>query len=256
MLSERASPDAYVGSGKYWLRRIVGRWADMIVANSEQGARYWRAAGYVGALHVIPNIVPASAGGPSVRDPDADASARIVAVGRLCEQKNYPVLIKALERVLAVHAEASVEVLGEGHLRQSLQQQIDESPLLKTRVRLVGFVDDVARRLRRATLFVSTSRYEGTANAQLDAMMAGCPMVLSDIPTHREMADDSTAVFAKLDDVEQTAAAISRCLSDPSLRRAMAQRARGRLRLEDWAAERIAERYLALYDQLIRGRDQ
>lgn len=253
ILSERASTEAYAQGAKFWIRRILGRRADMIVANSDEGARYWRAVGFSGTLHVIHNIVPPPHTAAQ-RETAAVESGRVVAVGRLCEQKNYPVLLDAMERVAIEHSNVQLDILGEGHLRNSLQQRIDGSALLTQRVRLLGFVDDVPERLRRAALFVSTSRFEGTANAQLDAMMAGCPMVLSDIPSHRELVDDGAAVFVRLDDPQAVAAAISHSLRNPLASRAIAERAGAQLHTGDWTGERIAARYLALYDELIQRR--
>lgn len=250
LLSERQSAGFYAGGAKFYLRRLLGRRADMIVANSEAGARYWRDAGYTGALQVIRNIVPdATAPGPPVVPPSREP-ALVVVVGRLSEEKNYPTLLTALESALARVPAARVDVLGEGHLRPVLQARIDASSVLAGRVRLVGHVDDVADRLARAAAFVSLSRFEGTPNAVLDAMRAGCPMVLSDIDTHRELADDRSALFTPLADPGRCADALVTTLGDVAASGQRATRARQRLLGEDWSAPRIASRYAALYESL------
>jgi glycosyltransferase involved in cell wall biosynthesis len=50
--------------------------------------------------------------------------------------------------------------------------------------------------MRRATVLVSASFFEGSPNVVLEAMAAATPLVLSDVPAHRAIADDSSAVFA------------------------------------------------------------
>jgi glycosyltransferase involved in cell wall biosynthesis len=247
LLSERQSAGFYAGTAKFALRRWFGRRADAIVANSEAGADYWRQAGYRGPLHVVRNIVPATLQADAGAAPAARDPMIIVAVGRLSEEKNYPTLLRALERVLAQVPQARVDVLGEGHLRAMLQQQIDSTPVLAGRVRLVGHVSDVHHRLQQAAAFVSMSLFEGTPNAVLDAMRAGCPLVLSDIPTHRELVDERGARFAALDDGAGCAAALVECLLDAPASLARAEQARSGLRLQDWSPHSIAGAYLDIY---------
>jgi glycosyltransferase involved in cell wall biosynthesis len=60
------------------------------------------------------------------------------------------------------------------------------------RVRLVGSVSDVDlhRWLRTARVFVSMSEREAFGMAPVEAACAGARIILSDIPAHREIADD------------------------------------------------------------------
>jgi glycosyltransferase involved in cell wall biosynthesis len=64
---------------------------------------------------------------------------------------------------------------------------------LEDRVELTGLIprDDVFVRCAQADLFVSASRGEGLPVAVIEAMSTGCPVVLSDIPPHREVAGDA-----------------------------------------------------------------
>ncbi len=253
LLSERQSA-GHASNAKFFLRRRFGRRADCIVANSEGGADYWRQTGYRGPLHVVRNIVP-EALRPDVEMPPVERdSMLIIAVGRLSEEKNYPTLLRILDRVLTRVPQARVDLLGEGHLRAILQQQIDATPALAGRVQLVGHVDDVHRRLTKAAAFVSMSLFEGTPNAVLDAMRAGCPLVLSDIPAHRELVDDRGARFASLANTAACAEALIGCLLDPADSRDRADKARAGLRLQDWAPARIASAYLDIYGAITHRR--
>jgi glycosyltransferase involved in cell wall biosynthesis len=80
--------------------------------------------------------------------------------------------------------------LGEGALRPSLAGQIEQAGL-QDRVTLAGMVerDSVFEHFSQADLFVSASWGEGLPVAVLEAMACGCPVVLSDIPPHREIAE-------------------------------------------------------------------
>ena len=93
--------------------------------------------------------------------------------------------------------------LGEGSLRPVLMQKIERLGL-QQQVQLTGMVarDKVFEYFSRADLFVSASWGEGLPVAVMEAMACGCPVVLSDIPPHREIAEGLDFIpLLKPDDV-------------------------------------------------------
>jgi glycosyltransferase involved in cell wall biosynthesis len=93
--------------------------------------------------------------------------------------------------------------LGEGNLRPVLAQKI-ESLGLQQQVQLTGMVarDKVFEYFTSADLFVSASWGEGLPVAVMEAMACGRPVVLSDIPPHREIAEGTDFIsLIKPDDV-------------------------------------------------------
>ncbi len=80
-------------------------------------------------------------------------------------------------------------LLGDGPLRAEIVDALDKVGL-SNRVHITGTVvrDEVYRYLWRADFFVSASRGEGLPVAVLEAMACECPVILSDIPPHREIA--------------------------------------------------------------------
>ena len=80
--------------------------------------------------------------------------------------------------------------LGEGSLRPVLMQKVERLGL-QQQVQLTGMVarDKVFEYFSRADLFVSASWGEGLPVAVMEAMACGCPVVLSNIPPHREIAE-------------------------------------------------------------------
>lgn len=110
----------------------------------------------------------------------------IISVGRLIESKNAFTALNAF--IEADDGSSTFSFLGEGPLEPRLTEQIQLHEI-DDRVHLQGLVarDQVYQHLARADLFVSTSRAEGLPVAVLEAMACGCPVVLSDIPPHREI---------------------------------------------------------------------
>lgn len=101
-------------------------------------------------------------------------------------------------------------------------------------LRLLGVLDDVALADRYASsaVFVSVSRYEPFGLAVLEAAQAGCALVLSDIPTFRELWEGA-AVFVPPTDAPALAAALERLLTDRAAADRLGALARRRARQFD-----------------------
>lgn len=92
-----------------------------------------------------------------------------------------------------------------------------------------------------AGIFVSTSVYEPFGLAALESAAAGAALVLSDIPTYRELWDEA-ALFAPPGDPQAFAEQINRLTGDPALRRRLGARARARATRYSLAAQGTAMR--------------
>lgn len=98
--------------------------------------------------------------------------------------------------------------------------------------------------LERAAIFVSASRYEPFGLAVLEAAQAGAALVLSDIPTFRELWDGA-AVFVPADDASALADAVLRLQRDDAWRRSMAAAAGERS--DRYAPRRMIGATLSVY---------
>jgi glycosyltransferase involved in cell wall biosynthesis len=151
----------------------------------------------------------------------------VVSVGRLIDIKNPATLLEAFHE--ATGRRSRLRFVGDGHLRSHLTSRA-EAMGRAGQVTFTGLVDrdDVYRHVARADLFVSTSYGEGLPVAVLEAMACRCPVVLSDIPPHREIA--SGADFVPLvppDDVNGFVAEIRRFAAmKPDERAAVGRRCR------------------------------
>ena len=107
---------------------------------------------------------------------------------------------------------------------------------------------EVAQWMARAAIVASPSRYEPFGLAPLEAARAGAALVLSDIPTYRELWDGA-ALFAAPDDAKGFANAINRFASGDALRHEFAARARQRSGQYSLAAQCAAMQ--AVYGELL-----
>jgi len=140
----------------------------------------------------------------------SNSTFQVVSVGRLEKVKDASTLISALGRIGDEHARLAL--VGAGSLHSDLVRQIQASQL-ENRIELTGMIprDEVFARCAQADLFVSASHGEGLPVAVIEAMATGCPVVLSDIPPHREVAEGVDFVpFVRPGDVEGFAREIER----------------------------------------------
>jgi glycosyltransferase involved in cell wall biosynthesis len=84
--------------------------------------------------------------------------------------------------------------------------------------------EEIRHHLSAKPIFISAARYEPFGLAVLEAAQSGCALVLSDIPTFRELWDGS-AVFVPPDDDRAIAQAIGRLADDALLRTSLGQAA-------------------------------
>ncbi|HTQ75730.1 MAG TPA: glycosyltransferase [Burkholderiales bacterium] len=259
VLSERSSKLAYPDTWKNRSRAWVGRRATAIVANSQGGIDYWTPRiGQETSLHLIRNGLPlADMDEIAPLRPDesglADDSEIVLFAGRLNPEKNLFVLVDALDLVLQRHPNAAAILFGEGPLRREIEKRITRSPF-SDRYHLRGYTQDLWRWIRLARVVVSISCFEGNPNIVLEAMALGCPLVVSDIPQHREILDDSMASFCTEGSPLNTATAISETLADRG--RAAARAENARCRVQGWSVEESALQYLGLYQTLVSNKWQ
>ena len=113
-----------------------------------------------------------------------DASPVFVTSGGLTAWKNPFSIIKAFT-ASAIGRKAVLVICGDGPLRAACQKQANGNP----RICFRGNVTNIKSYLMAADYFISASRIEGLPNSVLEAMACCLPVILSDIPAHREILD-------------------------------------------------------------------
>jgi glycosyltransferase involved in cell wall biosynthesis len=258
IMSERTTAEFYVPHWKHWLRDRLGRRASAIVANSNGGIDYWRRMPAPGPvrLQVIPNAVPIDEidrAQPVADEQVAQVPFRelILIVGRLIDSKNLSTVLPALRAVLQSRRSAVAVFLGDGPLLSHVQDHAREAGLGE-RMRVAGYTNEVFSWMKRASVFLSLSRYEGNPNAVLEAAACELSMVVSDIGAHREFLDEDCAWIVPVDDAGAAAAALSRVLDGGS--EVARRRANARQRVASRSPDAVAADYLKLYREVLSPR--
>lgn len=228
IVSERNDPHQNsIGSAWSGLRSLLYRHADAVVVQS--GAiRDWalRLPG-IKAIYVIPNPVNSTGNGSEQASRRRGSAHTIAAMGRLVRQKGFDILIEAFGRCAGKHSDWSLVILGEGPQRASLQNFAADLGIAD-RVNLAGQFLEPATVLKRADLFVLSSRYEGFPNALLEAMACQLPVVSTDCSGGgpREIIRDGVdGILVPPEDVAALADAMDRLMANSNERRRLGTRA-------------------------------
>ncbi|MFT3781088.1 MAG: glycosyltransferase family 4 protein [Nibricoccus sp.] len=120
-------------------------------------------------------------------------------------------------------------------------------------IRTLGYLsaNETAEWLGRAKIFALPARYEPFGLSVLEAALAGCALVLGDIPSLRELWNDA-AVFVEPNDEPGLKTACLGLIEDAERREELAQRARARGK--QLTAERMTDAYARLYQHLFETR--
>ncbi|MFH0945543.1 MAG: glycosyltransferase family 4 protein [Planctomycetota bacterium] len=255
--------------GNWWtgLKRAAHRWLYLATAGRVSGviavsdrvhdALVEQLGPMRGRITTIANGVDVSrfAGGGDrralIRELGLAADAELIlTVGRLTEQKGHCHLLEAMRSIVAARPAAQLLLVGEGGLREKLEQQTGRYGL-SDHVRFLGEREDVPFLLASVDLFVLPSLWEGLSIALLEAMASSTPIVATAVSgTDQAMVAGETGLVVPGGDCAALAAAIESLLRDPERARALGRKARESV-CAKFGARRQAEEYLALYRRLL-----
>ena len=149
---------------------------------------------------------------------------KIVSVGRLAPQKNFPMLINAFAKIKEEFPDYQLVLFGEGPLREELQSQIDRLHLTESAL-LAGRSNQVIEELRSAKLFCMSTNAEGMSNALIEAMCVGLPVITTKVSGAEELVDDGkTGFITPIGDEAQLVVALRKMLGNEALMKEMGER--------------------------------
>ena len=220
IVSERCSHHddrSWLGSNA---RRLLHMLSDCVVTNSHTHAewlrRKWWLRNKVACIYNGIDLTPA----PPVRLlPARGADFRLLAVGRICPQKNVLGLIAALDVFYREHGYVpQVSWAGKREDGQDaqvyerrVQELLEQLPAVRARWRWLGEQPDMLRLLLEHDVLVHPAFYEGLPNVVCEALAAGMPVLVSNVCDHALLvADNERGFIFDPDDARSIADAIGR----------------------------------------------
>lgn len=111
---------------------------------------------------------------------------RIIAVGRLAYQKNYPMMFRAFAKVHHDFPDWQLVVYGNGPQKDEIRGVIERLGM-EGHIILAGKSDHVVEEMNKSSLFVMSSDYEGMSNALLEAVCVGLPVISTDVSGAKDL---------------------------------------------------------------------
>lgn len=221
IITERSNPNRYAWNKKLLLKMFVSKADACVFQNKGQIEFYKKWMGKCKTV-IIPNAVSVN-----INTVDWDKrEKKIVAVGRLNEVKNYPMLIKAFSKVADIDKEYKLFIYGEGEERINLDFLIKEFGL-DGRVQLCGFVRNVADYIKNAKIYVLASNYEGMPNSLMEAMSLGLACISTDCESGspRELISSQRGILVPVGDVDALENSLKQLILNDRMAEKMAQNA-------------------------------
>jgi glycosyltransferase involved in cell wall biosynthesis len=174
----------------------------------------------------------------------------LLGVGRLADEKNFKVLIAAVEQLHGQIPSLFATILGEGVERDALQRQIDRAGLTDV-VRLAGHKADVQSYYDSADIFVQPSIFELQSLAMLEAMQSGLPAIVSQgVGCNDDMISHGESGFlVHPNRSREWAEAIGTLIRDPGLRSRVGAAGQSLVRRQ-CDIRHVSDRFESLYEEL------
>ena len=242
------------------LRGFLSRWKyrrpRLIVAASRAIARVLETSGVsperIRVVHEgVPDRLAAPGGREALAELGISCECQVVGnVAALTDHKDHGTFLEAAALVLKSLPETRFLLLGEGELRQHLEEKA-ASLGLGDRCVFGGFRRDLDRLIPSFSVFCLSSHMEGLGTSVLDAMAFARPVVATRAGGIPEAVEDGvTGLLVPPRDAAALSKALIRLLSDSSRREAMG--AAGRRRFEEhFTVERMVDRTLLAYQELL-----
>jgi len=185
-------------------------------------------------------------GAPLRRELRLEKATVLTFVGRLAPPKDPFALLEAVKKL----PEGVLLLVGDGELRPLVERSIRELGLVD-RVRLLGQRSDIPRILAASNIFVLSSRWEGLPYTIIEAMMAGLPVVATEVGGVPELVEDGvTGFLIPPRDPEALAEALQKLIADPELRRRMGQAGREKA-LKEFTLDRMLRETERVYREVL-----
>ncbi|HEX5446474.1 MAG TPA: glycosyltransferase [Pirellulales bacterium] len=178
-------------------------------------------------------------------------NARLIgAVGRLWPQKRLKDLIWAADLLKVIRDDVHLLIIGDGPHRRRLERY-RRQVRIEDKVHFLGHRGDVLRLMPHFDVLWLGSEYEGMPNVVMEAMLAGVPVVATDISGTRDLVlSGETGFLVPVGDRAAFARQTKKLLDDAELSRRLGAAGRERI-LSEFTVERMVARHVDLYRELL-----
>lgn len=211
IVSDRNNPLMEHSKAAFLIQNLLYLRANKVIVQTEQIKGYYTKA-IQRKICVIENPIDTKALDAQISEmPEREKI--IISIGRLEAQKDYKTLIDAFERVHKKYPEWKVNVYGKGDMKEELEAYVESKALSDSFV-FCGRTSKPYYELRKASIFVLSSFYEGFPNVLCEAMYAGDLCISSDcVSGPRELINHGkNGWLFPVEDVEKLSNLLEECI--------------------------------------------
>ena len=114
-----------------------------------------------------------------------DGKKILISIGRLTEQKNYPFLINNFNKLASKYDDIKLLIIGSGEMKITIEQLIRKLGI-QNKIRIIDHKKNIYNYLKKSKYYISTSVWEGSSLAMIDAAYIGIPILCSNCPSGRK----------------------------------------------------------------------
>lgn len=254
-LPQEAIQEFLKGAVETWLRDFMGLCQHIVIPSESMKEILIRDYGLRARYTVIPTGIDLEpyqlADREALRASQGwQADKILVSTGRLAQEKNWPTLIRAAQKVYQKHPDLRLVLIGSGPEKSALQELASKLDMAE-RVTFTGELpfSDVIVYLKAADIFGFASVTETQGLVTMEALAAGLPVVAVDGSVTRDIVDNGEQGFLVRNDADELAASVNRLLESPEMMRKFHLRAIEKVKV--FNIKICARQLLSVYEQAI-----
>lgn len=227
-----------------FFQEIILHYSAILVVNSKNGFLYWVRKISKKKIVIVENAINFKQIKDFQKKKFRTKKIEFISVGRFVTSKNFNNIIKAIKLIPSL-SKMKFKIIGYGSQKNEIKNLIKKLNL-KKRVNIIDNSKNWFKNLSYSTGLISMSRFEGQPNVLLEAAAANCPLIISDIPEHKDIFDKKSAMFVPLDNYKKLSEAIQFLASNPVYARKIAKAARNKIK------ERTIKNQFMSYDKIYK----
>jgi glycosyltransferase involved in cell wall biosynthesis len=174
-------------------------------------------------------------------------------IGRLCPQKNHRLFLYMAKIVINKSQNKNLRfwIVGGGALKNELENYARRLGI-EENVVFTGERSDIPSLLHSMDIFVMTSLYEGLSNTIMEAMLAGLPVVATDVGGNSELIiDGETGFFCPSGDAKALARKVVHLIDNETEAQQMGENGKNRI-INNFGIEKMVRETENVYFTLIK----
>lgn len=226
---------------KFGLMNFAGSYYDKFVVLTDGNKKEWNFKN----LTVISNPLPFYPNRVATLN-----SKKVLAVGKLSEQKGFDLLLKSWKIVSEIYPDWSLHIFGKGNDYKMLTAYAEANGISES-IAIHPPSKEIIKEYQDASLYVLSSRFEGFGMVLIEAMACGVPCVSFDCPFGPSdiITDTEDGYMVANGDIEGLSDRIKELIGNDELRREMGVKARENV--TRYLPEQIVSKWDKMFKELI-----